>query len=262
MIEAPSEADVTFSRTSGSHGEALSAGSRHPWRWRLALEHRTQANPTITATTAASFSYSAQPHKLGQYHCWNRELDINTGRWTTPDPLFSSWTNGISYTNEIPTMHLDPTGLCPCTPPYPSATCVIGEKTKTFCRSDCVLQPDYVEGTDFAAGFYGECSCTTTWVCRYDTWDFLQIIYNPQSAPRRWVKDGWFSTTCTECESRSPDYFPPSPLDKTSKAPKPPKGEKDPTKYAPLPPGVAALEEWEKEDREPLPDEVEIPESV
>lgn len=111
MIEAPSEADVTFSRTSGSHGEALSAGSRHPWRWRLALEHRTQANPTITATTAASFSYSAQPHKLGQYHCWNREYDINTGEWTTPDAARSSWTHLLSYVHDNPLSTQDPTGL-------------------------------------------------------------------------------------------------------------------------------------------------------
>lgn len=110
MIEAPSEADVTFSRTSGSHSEALSARPWHPRRWRLALEPRTQADLTTTITTTAPSSSSVQPNKLGQYHCWNREFDLHTGRWTTPDPA-SQLANELSYLGEYPIHSADPTGL-------------------------------------------------------------------------------------------------------------------------------------------------------
>lgn len=118
MIEAPSAADVTFSRTGGSRGEALSAALHHSRKWRLALEHRTQADLTPTITTAAPSSSSAQPNKLGQYHCWNRELDLHTGRWTTPDPAMNHWSNLFDYAKLLPLSNVDSTGL-DILPPQP-----------------------------------------------------------------------------------------------------------------------------------------------
>lgn len=111
MIEAPSEADVTFSRTSGSHSEALSARPWHPRRWRLALEPRTQADLTTTITTTAPSSSSVQPNKLGQYHCWNRVYDPAQGRFTTPDPAASPWSDLQDYVGGNPVSRSDPSGL-------------------------------------------------------------------------------------------------------------------------------------------------------
>ncbi len=32
-------------------------------------------------------------NRLGQYYCWNRTYDVNTGRWTTPDSVATPWWN-------------------------------------------------------------------------------------------------------------------------------------------------------------------------
>ncbi len=54
---------------------------------------------------------SASPHKLGQYHCWNREYDPATGRWTTPDPAASPFSNLNEYAEARPTALIDSSGL-------------------------------------------------------------------------------------------------------------------------------------------------------
>ena len=190
-------------------------------------------------------TYGAQTggNKLGSYHCWNRVYEPATGRWTTPDPVATPWVNAMGYVQHNPTNMADPRGLCPCTPPYPSEKCTIGTKTTTHCKSDCVLQPkSIVEGEDFAAGFYGDCSCTTEWECRYDTWDILQIVFTPQLAPKKWVKDGLFPTTCTECKSRSDDVFGPDPRKDVSNSKSSGKGTPQTD--------IAELEPWEIEEQE------------
>src|SRR5690606_10251789 len=48
---------------------------------------------------------------LGQYHCWNREYDVNQGRWTTTDPVAGPWENLFAYASLVPTSSLDSTGL-------------------------------------------------------------------------------------------------------------------------------------------------------
>lgn len=57
--------------------------------------------------------YGAQSggNKLGSYHCWNRVYDVHTGRWTTPDPAESPWSNLWAYAGGRPTLGTDPTGL-------------------------------------------------------------------------------------------------------------------------------------------------------
>jgi len=49
-------------------------------------------------------------NKLGQYYAWNRTYDINTGRWTTPDPLATPWWSLIAASSS-PVSLTDPSGL-------------------------------------------------------------------------------------------------------------------------------------------------------
>ncbi len=60
-------------------------------------------------------TYGAQTgnNKLGSYYCWNRIYEPSTGRWTTPDPAASPWTNLSGYCDYRPTHGSDPTGLAP-----------------------------------------------------------------------------------------------------------------------------------------------------
>ncbi len=48
---------------------------------------------------------------VGQYYCWNRTYDINTGRWTTPDPVATPWWNLQDYCSTKPNRNSDPSGL-------------------------------------------------------------------------------------------------------------------------------------------------------
>src|SRR5690606_21082187 len=50
-------------------------------------------------------------NKLGNYHCWNRQYDIQTARWTTPDPAASPWWNQRDYVWGGPLTDGDSTGL-------------------------------------------------------------------------------------------------------------------------------------------------------
>ncbi|MEZ5991909.1 MAG: RHS repeat-associated core domain-containing protein [Planctomycetota bacterium] len=49
-------------------------------------------------------------NETGGYHCYNREYDITTGRWTTPDPA-KQYSNLFSYVGSRPLAHRDPSGL-------------------------------------------------------------------------------------------------------------------------------------------------------
>ena len=49
--------------------------------------------------------------KLGSHHTDNREYDIYTGRWTTPDPAASPWSNLWDYVGSRPLDRTDPSGL-------------------------------------------------------------------------------------------------------------------------------------------------------
>jgi RHS repeat-associated protein len=82
-------------------------------KWRVAYTAPTQGHPAIPIATTACSNSLTQQHKLGQYHCWNRELDLQTGRWTTPDPAASPWANLQSYAENDPTCTSDPVGLQP-----------------------------------------------------------------------------------------------------------------------------------------------------
>ncbi|MCC6149080.1 MAG: hypothetical protein IT461_02425 [Planctomycetes bacterium] len=48
---------------------------------------------------------------MGQYYAWNRTYDINTGRWTTPDPVATPWTNLQEYVGNNSTQRHDSRGL-------------------------------------------------------------------------------------------------------------------------------------------------------
>ncbi|MEZ5991908.1 MAG: hypothetical protein R3E76_06110 [Planctomycetota bacterium] len=52
-------------------------------------------------------------NETGAYHCYNREYDITTGRWTTPDPAASPWGNLQDYVGSRPIDRNDPGGLSP-----------------------------------------------------------------------------------------------------------------------------------------------------
>jgi len=47
----------------------------------------------------------------GQYQAWHRFYNPTTGRWTTPDPAATPWTNLVGYVGNNPTGHSDPSGL-------------------------------------------------------------------------------------------------------------------------------------------------------
>lgn len=64
---------------------------------------------TLTAPSAMSLNKHSQ--KAGSYYCWNRTYDPSTGRWSTPDPAASSWSNLLLYADSNPAMLDDPTGL-------------------------------------------------------------------------------------------------------------------------------------------------------
>ncbi|MBX3458589.1 MAG: hypothetical protein KF696_01340 [Planctomycetes bacterium] len=57
--------------------------------------------------------YGKQPgqNQAGTYDCWNRVYEPSTGRWTTPDPAMSPWTNTLEYADQLPTSSTDPSGL-------------------------------------------------------------------------------------------------------------------------------------------------------
>ncbi len=50
-------------------------------------------------------------NKLGQYYCWNRTYDTYTGRWTTPDPVATPWSNLFDYCWSYPIDRSDVNGL-------------------------------------------------------------------------------------------------------------------------------------------------------
>lgn len=63
------------------------------------------APKTPRRTTAPSEQYI-----MGQYHCWNRYDDPATGRWTTPDPVATPFSNLFDYAGNEPTRRRDPKG--------------------------------------------------------------------------------------------------------------------------------------------------------
>ncbi len=62
------------------------------------------------APTLGVYGASTGTNRLGQYYCWNRLYDINTGRWTTPDPVATPWWNLKDYTDASPIAGADLTG--------------------------------------------------------------------------------------------------------------------------------------------------------
>lgn len=113
MIEAPVQPDVTLSRRNRVAREAAEPAACQAAEWRVACQASIQAHPLTTAASAAASRRPTQGNKLGNYHCWNRLYDIQTGRWTTPDPIASPVTNLLDYTSCNPHRRADPTGLKP-----------------------------------------------------------------------------------------------------------------------------------------------------
>ena len=50
-------------------------------------------------------------NQAGWYYAWNRIYDIYTGRWTSPDPAASPWSNLQDYVGGNPISRSDPSGL-------------------------------------------------------------------------------------------------------------------------------------------------------
>ena len=59
-------------------------------------------------------------NQAGWYYAWNRIYDINTGRFTTPDPAASPWSNLQDYVGGNPISRSDPSGLSYLLPSPPS----------------------------------------------------------------------------------------------------------------------------------------------
>ena len=110
-------------------------------------------------------TYGAQPggNKLGSYHCWNRVYQPATGRWTTPDPAKTPWSNLIQYTAHTPLTASDQTGLAT----YNGQECE-GHEVKIATSPKDSAKDDGVDKA--AAGFVGEGN-----VSRSDK-DFFEIL--------------------------------------------------------------------------------------
>lgn len=112
MISAPGTAQLQVrcrtwptpaSRADFLLSTGTSSSCRQPREFSLSGTQSPAGHVTQTGTNV---------NKLGQYYAWNRNYDINTGRWTTPDPVFvKSWKNNFGYVLGGPINWLDPTGL-------------------------------------------------------------------------------------------------------------------------------------------------------
>jgi len=78
------------------------------WLWSGYLYVAPQAGHEVSGTT---YGTQSGVNYLGQYHCWNREYDVNQGRWTTPDPVSAPFWNRQLYVFAQPTRGTDATGL-------------------------------------------------------------------------------------------------------------------------------------------------------
>ena len=79
------------------------------------------------------YGASTGTNRLGQYYCWNRTYDINTGRWTTPDPVAMPWCNLCGYVNEGPIAQSDHSGLSHG-PPFIHQVMVLFNKLFAACQ--------------------------------------------------------------------------------------------------------------------------------
>ena len=83
----------------------------HPLAWHLELHAPIEAASCTIAPGVLTKLNRWTFQKLGQYHCWNRVYDIQTGRWTTPDPAMSPWKNLYTYVGLDPIRFVDSNGL-------------------------------------------------------------------------------------------------------------------------------------------------------
>ena len=65
-------------------------------------------------------------NRLGQYYCWNRNYDVNLGRWTTPDPVATPWWSLFDYVFGRSTQRVDFRGLEPITASAAAWKCITG----------------------------------------------------------------------------------------------------------------------------------------
>ncbi|MBE7490241.1 MAG: hypothetical protein HS108_00550 [Planctomycetes bacterium] len=83
-----------------------------PWLW-AGYHYRAPIVGFSNPPGQSAGTYGAQTgnNKLGNYQCWNRVYEPNTGRWTTPDPAMSPWWNTWDYAHSQPLQRSDPHGL-------------------------------------------------------------------------------------------------------------------------------------------------------
>jgi RHS repeat-associated protein len=54
---------------------------------------------------------SPGPDQSGEMHYWHRDYKASVGRWETPDPADTPWTNRLEYGRSDPLLREDPSGL-------------------------------------------------------------------------------------------------------------------------------------------------------
>ena len=133
--------------------------------------------------------------KLGQYHCWNRVYDIQTGRWTTPDPAASPWSNLQGYVGSNPVSRTDPSGLQVFTGPVPGSRTVWGGMDMTLFNAgntiDTVLEVHITVNSDlYKKGYrvhhewstltYIECCCGKSYWLGRSAYEILDGYGNPR----------------------------------------------------------------------------------
>ena len=71
------------------------------------------AGTTVPPSGGSPGVYGKQPNGnfTGDYYCWNRTYDPRIGRWTTPDPAATPWSNLQDYVGNSPLGVLDNIGL-------------------------------------------------------------------------------------------------------------------------------------------------------
>ena len=95
--------------TGATETDSSVSSSRYPWGGGRYMP------PIVGFDIGGGVIEGAQPgnNKSGQHQMHNRIYDINTGRWTSPDPAASPWSNLNSYVGQNPISRSDPSGLNP-----------------------------------------------------------------------------------------------------------------------------------------------------
>jgi len=111
MPEAALQPFVTYQRRTDVAETAVTTGFEPIWTWQTGPNAELEAAPTTSSVVTPGPGRFGEQNKLGSYYCWNRTYDLFMGRWTTPDPAATPWTNLFCFCRSKPIQLADPSGL-------------------------------------------------------------------------------------------------------------------------------------------------------